>query len=61
MGTPAWRGLLGEKDKHRDDMALAATCRILDLVLVTRNVGDFVGRRVRVLDPFQARPEIVLV
>lgn len=53
--------LVGQKDKHRDDMALAATARVRGLVLVTRNVADFKGRDVRILDPFQAKPEIVLV
>lgn len=56
-----WARLVGQKDKHRDDMALAATARVRGLVLVTRNVADFKGRDVRVLDPFKAQPEIVLV
>jgi predicted nucleic acid-binding protein len=42
-------------------MALAATARVRGLVLVTRNSADFKGRDVRVLDPFKANPEIVLV
>jgi predicted nucleic acid-binding protein len=50
---------VGEKDKHRDDMALAATARVQDLVLVTRNVADFRGRNARVLDPFKANPTIM--
>ena len=56
-----WARLVGEKDKHRDDMALAATCRVRGLVLVTRNIADFKGRRVRVLDPFKVRPEIIMI
>jgi predicted nucleic acid-binding protein len=56
-----WARLVGEKDKHRDDMALAATARVRGLVLVTRNGADFRGRNVRVLDPFKARPEILTV
>jgi hypothetical protein len=31
---------------------------VYGLVLVTRNVADFIGRDVRLLDPFKARPEI---
>ena len=56
-----WARLVGEKDKHRDDMALAATCRVRDLVLATRNIADFKGRGVRVLDPFKVRPEIRMI
>lgn len=56
-----WGQLVGEKDKHRDDMALAATARVHGLVLATRNVADFRGRGVRVLDPFKARPAVVTV
>jgi hypothetical protein len=56
-----WARLVGEKDKHRDDRTLAATARVRGLVLVTRNLADFRGRNVRVLDPFKARPEIVTV
>jgi toxin FitB len=53
-----WAWLVGTKDKHRDDMALAATARVRGFVLVTRNVADFRGRGVRVLDPFKAKPVV---
>ena len=56
-----WARLVGQKDKHRDDMALAATARVRGFVLVTRNLADFKGREVRLLDPFKARPEILVV
>ena len=56
-----WARLVGQKDKHRDDMALAATARMRSLVLVTRNLADFSGRGVRVLDPFKAKPEVLLI
>lgn len=48
-----WGRLVGTKAKHNDDMALAATVRVRRLVLVTRNVADFKGRGVEVLDPFR--------
>lgn len=35
-------------------MALAATARVHGLVIVTRNVSDFTGRGVRILDPFKS-------
>jgi toxin FitB len=54
-----WARLLGGKDKDRLDVALAATARVRGLVVVTRNVRDFRGRGVRVLDPFKALPAIV--
>lgn len=56
-----WTKLLGEKDNNQRDAALAATARVHGLVIVTRNVKDFVGRGVRVLDPFKAPPTIVEV
>jgi len=56
-----WARLIGHKDKHRDDLALAATVRVLGLVMVTRNVADFRGREVPLLDPFKANPKISVV
>lgn len=53
-----WARLLGAKDKNQRDMALAATARVHGLVIVTRNTKDFVGRDVRVLDPFKPKPAI---
>jgi toxin FitB len=55
-----WGRLVGTKGKHNDDMALAATARILNLVLVTRNVADFRGRGVAVLDPFKKSPRVIV-
>lgn len=51
-----WTRLLGGKNKDRWDLALAATARIHDLVLVTRNTKDFEGRGVRLLNPFYDPP-----
>lgn len=52
-----WTRLLGEKNKDRWDLALAATARVHGLVLVTRNLKDFAGRGVRLLNPFKNPPE----
>ncbi|WP_313617700.1 type II toxin-antitoxin system VapC family toxin [Rhizobium sp.] len=54
-----WARLLGGKNKDRWDVALAATARVYGLVVVTRNVSDFTGRGVRVLNPFKSPPEVV--
>lgn len=51
-----WTRMRGAKNKDRWDLALAATARIHSLVLVTRNTRDFVGRGVRLLDPFVDPP-----
>ncbi len=56
-----WGRLVGVKGKNHDDMAFAATARVLGLVLVTRNVKDFRGRGVRVLDPSAKNPVVVEV
>ncbi len=50
----AWGEARGESDKHVDDAGLAATARVHGLVVVTRNVKDFDGRGVTLLDPFKA-------
>lgn len=55
----AWAHLIGTKNKDRWDLALAATAQVHDLVLVTRNVKDFVGRGVRLLNPFKDPPELI--
>jgi len=54
-----WTRLLGTKNKDRWDVALAATARVHGLVVVTRNVSDFTGRGVRILNPFKSPPEIL--
>lgn len=56
-----WARLLGAKDKNQRDMALAATARVRGFVLVTRNVEDFRGRHVLVLNPFKTPPTIETV
>lgn len=56
-----WARLLGEKDNNQRDVALAATARVHGLVIVTRNVKHFVGRGVRVLDPFKSPPTTIEV
>ncbi|MCP3468113.1 type II toxin-antitoxin system VapC family toxin [Bradyrhizobium sp. CCGUVB23] len=51
-----WTRMLGSKNKDRWDLALAATARVYDLILVTRNIKDFETRSVRLLDPFRDPP-----
>jgi toxin FitB len=54
-----WARLLGGKSKDRWDLALAATARVHRMVLVTRNVKDFAGRDVLLLNPFRNPPEVI--
>jgi len=56
-----WGRLRGQKEKHQEDMAFAATARVHGLVLVTRNEADFRGRGVRILNPFKLPPSVVEV
>lgn len=49
-----WGEQLGESEKHVDDVGLAATARVHGLIVVTRNVKDFDGRGVKVIDPFKS-------
>jgi predicted nucleic acid-binding protein len=46
--------MLAASDKHVDDTGLAATARVHGLIVVTRNIKDFDGRGVPLLDPFKA-------
>ena len=50
----AWGKALGESEKHADDAGLAATASVHGLTVVTRNIKDFEGRGVKVIDPFKA-------
>ncbi len=52
-----WGEALGHSEKHIDDTGLAATARVHGLVVVTRNIKDFEGRDVRLLDPFKVARE----
>lgn len=50
----AWGGALGVSEKHVDDVGLAATALVHGLTVVTRNIRDFDGRGVKLVDPFKA-------
>jgi toxin FitB len=39
-----------------EDAMIAATARVHDLIVVTRNIRDFEQFDVRVLNPFETRP-----
>jgi predicted nucleic acid-binding protein len=64
IGAPVvaeWARLLGAKDKHQRDRALAATARVHGFVLLTRNIEDVRGCGVQVLNPFNGTPAITTV
>lgn len=48
----AWGRLDGRRPLPTNDGLMAATALVHDLTLVTRNVRDFAGTQVRLLDPF---------
>lgn len=50
-----WGTLLGQQDKNRSDVCVAATARIHEMVIATRNTEDFVRRGVPIVDPFRKR------
>ncbi len=47
-----WGRLRVPNDQHSLDKLIAATALIYDLTVVTRNVKDFAGTGVRLLNPF---------
>lgn len=48
-----WAQLMHHRsDHHLEDVLIAATALVRDLVVVTRNVSDFKPFGVRILDPF---------
>ncbi len=49
-----WGEALAASEKHIDDAGLAAAARVHGLTVVTRNIKDFDGRGVMLLDPFKA-------
>jgi toxin FitB len=53
-----WGKMLGEKQKHIMDTAIAATAKIKNLIVVTMNIKDYRGRGVSALDPSKSIPRI---
>lgn len=54
----AWAKLMHRRsDTVYEDAMIAATARVHDLTVVTRNVGDFKPFGVKVLNPFKATSE----
>jgi hypothetical protein len=52
-----WGKALAQSEKHVDDAGFAATARIHDLILVTRNTRDVAMRRVSILNPCKSPPQ----
>ncbi|GAB1390392.1 MAG: hypothetical protein AMXMBFR78_06620 [Rubrivivax sp.] len=48
-----WGALMGRQAQHAIDKQIAAIALLHDLVVVTRNVDDFAGLGVAILDPFE--------
>ncbi|MFZ5931340.1 MAG: type II toxin-antitoxin system VapC family toxin [Pseudomonadota bacterium] len=51
-----WGRLSAQRKVPVIDGLLAATARVFDLVLVTRNVNDVTGLDVKILNPFASSP-----
>lgn len=52
-----WARLMhGKADHLIEDAMIAATARLHDLVVATRNEGDFIYFNVEVVNPFKALP-----
>ena len=51
-----WSKLLKGRKRRDLDAGIAATARVYGLIVVTRNVKDFVGLGVQIIDPFQSPP-----
>lgn len=52
-----WAKLMHNRPDHLyEDAMIAATARVHDLIVVTRNTRDFAGFDVRVLNPFETPP-----
>ena len=56
-----WARLLGARDKHQQDRALAAAARVHGFVPVLRNIDDVRGYDMQVLNPFRANPTVEAV
>lgn len=52
-----WGRMLAVSEKHTDDAGIAATARLHGLTVVTRNIGDFRARGVRMVNPYKDPPE----
>jgi hypothetical protein len=51
------RNAIAGKTRAPADLLIAATGRVHDLIVVTRNVGDFVGTGILVYDPWQDKTQ----
>jgi toxin FitB len=49
-----WGRMLGARNKNVNDAAVAAIAKRHDFMVATRNVQDYVGRGVSVINPYEA-------
>jgi toxin FitB len=54
-----WGRMIASRDKDRIDLSMAATAKTKQFSMVTRNVPDFKGHGVRVVNPHKSPPEII--
>ena len=53
-----WGRMLGARDKHVNDTAVAAIAKRHKFMVATRNVPDYVGRGATVINPYENPPVI---
>jgi predicted nucleic acid-binding protein len=56
--SEAWGRLLGDREAHLLDAAVAAIAKEGGFIVVTRNVKHYAGRGVAVIDPFRNPPRL---
>ncbi|UEM24365.1 type II toxin-antitoxin system VapC family toxin (plasmid) [Skermanella mucosa] len=54
-----WGEMLAAREVHIMDTGIAATASIRGFIIATRNVDDYRGRNVQLVNPFSRRPQIV--
>ena len=55
-----WGTMLGIREAHINDTAIAAIAKLRDFIVVTMNTKHFEGRGVKLLDPSRSSPAVIV-